>query len=211
MGLLLVAYLAPVAANAQDGDAKFGLKGGLNLSNFYNASENVTDQNLQLGYHAGLFAKVPLVAGLSLQPEALLTTTGTKRDYEFGGGGLLTPGASTIRLNLTYLQVPLLAVVNLGENVNLHAGPYVAYLLGANVSNDSENDSYDTVDEIDRGDFNDLDFGVAAGIGFELDPLVIGLRYNYGLRDVGNGSGIAGELTEDSRNSSFQLSLGFGF
>jgi hypothetical protein len=39
-----------------------------------------------------------------------------------------------VRFNLNYVQVPIAVVANLGP-FNVHAGPYLSYLVGANVKN----------------------------------------------------------------------------
>ena len=64
--------------------------------------------------------------------------------------------------------------------------------------------------ELNRDDFNTLDYGLAGGIAFDLSGFQIGARYNYGLREVGKG-GIAGGLTNNSKNSVAQVYIGFGF
>jgi hypothetical protein len=35
----------------------------------------------------------------------------------------------TAQFKLNYIEVPLLLVVNLTQNLNIHAGPYAAYLI----------------------------------------------------------------------------------
>jgi hypothetical protein len=42
-----------------------------------------------------------------------------------------------------------------------------------------------------------------------IDAIAVGARSNYGLRSVGS-SGLAGSLTDNSRNGVFQLYVGFG-
>src|SRR5689334_21580903 len=58
---------------------KFGIKGGINLTNMY--VSNVKDENMKLGPNVGLFAKIPLVRGLSIQPELLYSSKGSRITY----------------------------------------------------------------------------------------------------------------------------------
>ncbi|MCG7860471.1 PorT family protein, partial [Flavihumibacter sediminis] len=66
---------------------RIGIKAGLNLSNFY--SDDVNDNNLKAGLNAGVYAKLPVTRGFSIQPELLYSNKGTKRSYDnaiFGEG-----------------------------------------------------------------------------------------------------------------------------
>ena len=67
-------------ANAQGPDGtRFGIKGGLNLSNLY--TEDVDDQNVLLGFNLGVFVELPITSRISLQPEFLYTTKGAELKY----------------------------------------------------------------------------------------------------------------------------------
>jgi hypothetical protein len=66
------------------------------------------------------------------------------------------------------------------------------------------------VRELNRDDFNTLDYGLTGGIAFDLSGFQIGARYNYGLREVGK-AGIAGALTSNAKNSVAQVYIGIGF
>src|SRR6478672_2399236 len=104
---------------------KIGIKGGVNFSNFF--IDNVQDKNVKTGFNLGLFAKLPVSKGVSIQPELLYSTKGAQASYSnplIGGD---------YRFNLNYLELPVLAVFNLGKNFNIHAGGYAAYLTSANV------------------------------------------------------------------------------
>src|SRR5690606_37411349 len=142
---------------------------------------------------------------------SVYTNVGSKITY--GGSNLenalgIKPGE--VRFNLNYVQVPIALAANVGP-LNIHAGPYFSYLLSANVK-DLESSSLNTTDivELESYDFNRLDYGVLFGVGFDVQNFTIGARYNYGLREIGN-SGIAGNLTENSKNGVAQIYIGFGF
>jgi hypothetical protein len=214
-GLLVLVLLAAGQVQAQNDNPgpSFGIKGGLNLANlFVNNNDNIEDNNWKVGYHAGLFVKAPLTNFLSIQPEVLYSTAGAKLTY--GGSGLaqtlgINPGE--VRFNLNYVQVPLLFLVNVGA-FNVHAGPYASYLLNANVKNLQDSDPFNaaTLVELNEDDFQRVDYGLAAGLGFDLKNAKMGLRYNYGFQQIGGG-GIAGRLTGNARNAVAQVYVGFGF
>lgn len=200
-------------ANAQSDNPgpNIGIKGGLNLSQFYVDQPNVEDENMKVGYHFGLFTKIPITDFLAVQPELLYSNTGSKIAY--GGSDLenlfgIEPGE--VRFNLNYIQVPVALAVNVGP-LNIHGGPYVAYLVSANVTDlSTSNLNSTTLEELNTEDFNRIDYGVLVGVAVDLRGVTIGARYNYGLREIGS-SGLAGNLTSNSKNSVGQLYVGFGF
>ena len=180
---------------------KAGLKGGVNFTNLY--VDDVDDENMKVGFNAGLYYRNDITENFAIQPEFLFTRKGSEIHYD----GFL--GQGKYRFNLNYLEVPVLAVVKLGP-INLHAGPYLGFLIGANVKDVDDNGNINEVEELDRDDFNTLDAGISGGVGFDFPSGMIGLRYNYGFMEIGD-DGVAGQATENSKNSALQLYLGFDF
>jgi hypothetical protein len=207
----LVLGAGQAMAQSNNPGPRFGIKGGLNASQLYVDQPNVEDENMKIGFNFGVFTKVPITSFLALQTEALYTNVGSKITY--GGSdleNLFGIESGEVRFNLNYIQVPIALAVNLGP-LNLHAGPYVSYLLSANVRDwNSSELSGTTVQELQTSDFNRMDYGVVVGVGFDVQQFTIGARYNHGLREVGN-SGLAGNLTDNSKNSVGQIYIGIGF
>ncbi len=211
-GLAASLMLFAGQVQAQDNPGpKFGVKGGVNFAQLFVDQPNAEDENMKIGYHAGLFGKIPVTSFLAIQPELLYTNTGSKVTY--GGSDLansLGIQQGEVRFNLNYIQLPVLLTGNIGA-FNIHAGPYASYLVGANVKDLKPADlNSNVVADLNTSDFNRVDYGLAGGIGVDLKGFTIGARYNYGLREIGN-SGLAGRLTSNSRNSVAQLYIGFGF
>jgi hypothetical protein len=208
---ILAAFLAlafGAKAQEQTGSSnqlqpKFGIKLGANLSNLY--AEEVSDNNLKLGPALGFYGKIPVTKGLSLQPELLYSNKGAKATYNN-----FVLGRGEYRFNLHYVEVPLLAVINLAPNFNIQAGPYAGYLAGANVKDMNEDGTINGTAELNAENFNRFDYGVAAGFGIDLKNTTIGARYHYGLREIGS-SGLAGQLTSNSKNSALTFFIGFAF
>lgn len=207
-GLLLCT--THVQAQSDNPGPKFGVKGGVNLSQLFVDQPNAQDENMKIGYHVGLFGKVPVTNFLAFQPELLYTNTGAKVTY--GGSDLSTLlgiQEGEVRFNLNYIQLPLTLVGNLGA-FNIHAGPYVSYLVGANVKDLKSADlTSNNLTDLKTSNFQRVDYGLVGGIGVDVKGVTIGARYNYGLREIGS-SGLAGTLTNNSRNSVAQLYIGFG-
>lgn len=199
-----------VMAQTDNPGPKLGVKGGANLSQLFVDQPNVEGENMKIGYHFGLFGKIPIASFLAIQPEVLYTNVGSKVTY--GGSDLATVlgiEEGEVRFNLNYIQVPLALVVNLGA-FNIHAGPYVSYLMSANVKDLNVSDLNSTeIADLDTNDFNRLDYGLMGGIGVDLSNFSIGARYNYGMQEIGE-SDFAGALTNNARNSVAQIYIGIG-
>lgn len=208
--ILLIFGAGQVNGQNNNPGPKLGIKAGLNLSQLYVEQPNAEDENMKVGFNMGVFGKIPINGFLAVQPEVLYSNVGSKITY--GGSGLenllgIEPGE--VRFNLNYIQVPIGLAANLGP-LNVHAGPYFSYLLSANIKDLKPSDMSSTdVVGLDTDDFNRMDYGLMFGVGFDVQGVTIGARYNHGLREIGN-SGIAGSLTENSKNGVGQIYIGIG-
>jgi hypothetical protein len=183
--------------------SKFGIKAGLNLTNLY--VNDASDEHLKAGFNAGIYWKLPVARGFSIQPELIYSQKGTKATYSN-----FIQGNGEYRFNLNYAELPLLAVINLGKTFNIHAGPYVGYLVSANVKDVNSDGTINGAADLNEDNFKRLDVGVAAGLGLDIENFTIGARYNYGLTEIGK-SGLAGELTRNSKNAGLSIYLGLAF
>lgn len=182
---------------------KFGIKGGVNFSNLY--TDNVEENNVLIGFNAGIFAKLPITETFAIQPELLYTTKGAELKYN----NAFVNGTSTFRLN--YIELPVLLVINLTNNFNIHAGPYVAYLVDGKATNDSQGTLFDIENNLKNEDYNKFDTGLSVGVGFDTDNLGFGVRYNYGLQKVGKERSFLGTnyTFPDGKNSVINLYLSY--
>jgi hypothetical protein len=130
----------------------------------------------EVGFNIGVFTKASHFKGVSIQPELLYTTKGAKLNYTN-----FTLGAGEYRFNLNYLELPVLAVFNLGKNFNLHLGGYAAYLTNSNITDAKNDGTIDEIADLNASDFNRWDAGLVGGLGFDINKVTIGARYNYGL------------------------------
>ena len=183
---------------------KVGVKGGLNLTNMY--VDDVEDENMKAGFNLGLFAKLPVTNGFSIQPELLYSVKGSKLTYDLG-----ILGSNEYRFNLNYVEVPVLAVINLSKNFNVHAGGYAAYLAQANIKREVDDGPNDQIANLNEDNFNRFDYGLVGGLGVDVNAVTIGARYNYGLREVGKADNFGSQALKNSKNSAISLYIGFGF
>lgn len=197
-------------SNAQTNDkastgASFGIKGGVNFSNLY--TEDVDDNNVLTSFNVGVFVSMPLTSFLSIQPEFLYSRKGAELVYD----NAFASGTGKFKLN--YLEAPVLLKINITENFNVHAGPYFAYLIDAQVTNESGSGDFDFEENMDNDDFNKFDYGIAVGAGFDFSSIGFGVRYNHGLATVGKERSFLGTnyTFPDGKNSNLSVYAAFKF
>lgn len=160
-----------------------GVKGGLNLANI----GGDVDNKMKTALHAGVYSEVFFDYFLMLQVEMLLS---------FQGHAALD--AFSNKLNLTYLNLPVMARYNLGYNFNVHTGVQFGFLLSAkSIYTDFEQDV--------KSDFNGLEIGLPIGVGYELwdRKLNATVRYVIGLNNISNVTG------QTRHNNVLQVSVGY--
>jgi len=195
----LLCLLVSPALKAQE--SVTGIKGGLNLSSL--TTDGNDDKNLKLGFHAGLYNKIAISESFAIQPELLYSVKGMKLDYD---NSSIADGET--KFNLNYIDLPVKLVFNLSEDFEFQAGPYVSYLVSANLDTDAEVLDYfqiDSEDEIDRENFNTLDYGLSFGLGFDLQSILVGFNYNLGLNQVAKDDEPSYDLLGDAKNSVIQV------
>jgi len=176
-------------------NARAGIKGGFNVSNLY--VNDVNDEKARYGFNVGLYGQILASEAFAIQPELLYTTKGSKVEY----GNIVQ---QTVKYNLNYLELPVLAVFKLGKAAEIHLGPYASYLLNANIS--YKGDFVNGTSEINKDNLKSYDFGLVGGLGLNFGPVQVGARYNYGLVKIAD-SNAARQMLGNSKNSCAQLYL----
>ena len=196
--LVLISSMSLLITNETFAQARAGIKGGLNVSNLY--IDDINDENARYGFNVGLYGQVLSSEVFALQPELLYSTKGSKAFYNNG------TFEQTVKYNLNYLDLPVLAVFKLGESAEIQIGPYASYLLNANISYSGDLANGD--DELDKDQLKSYDYGLVGGFAMNFGNIQVGARYNYGLVKIADSD--AAELfLGDSKNSVAQLYLSF--
>jgi len=190
--------------NAQE--VKFGAKAGLN---FANLTGDIEDASMKIGFNLGGFAEIKVSDKFSVQPELLYSTQGAKNETSEDGF------TSESKLNLSYLNIPIMAKYYVSEKFSLEAGPQIGFLLSAKskyefTESDGEGGSISVSgDEDVKDSFESIDFGLNLGTAYDFtENLFAGLRYNIGLSNVAKTE--SGDDTKIN-NSVISLSLGYRF
>lgn len=204
--ITLIAFSLVEIVCAQQINSTSGIKGGLNLASLSTDGNN--DKNLKMGFHAGVFTKIPLNESFAIQPELLYSGKGIKVNYD---ESIIADGET--KFNLNYIDVPVKLVFNLAEDFEFQLGPYISYLVNANVDTDAEffGGDVNAQDELNREHFHAFDYGLTAGLGFDLDPMIFGLNYNLGLQQVAKDDDVSYDLLGDAKNTVIQLYVGLKF
>jgi hypothetical protein len=204
--LLLLISMTYLTSQAQElKTMQFGVKGGLNLSNLYTSDASSSD--MIAGFNIGVFDKLPVTSFLAIQPEFYITTKGASVTYN----NLFVDG--TAKFNLTYLEVPLLCVVNVTKLLDLQFGPYVAYLIDGKVKNVANVSLFNFEQNINVNNYNRIDAGLVLGAGLDVGSITMGARYNLGMTKVGKTQSFLGtEYTIPNANNAvinFYISAAF--
>jgi hypothetical protein len=177
VGCLVLFFAAGSQALCGQG-IEYGVKGGLNLSNFGGSDADEWDN--RVGIAIGGFLAYPVMNMFYIQPEVLYTMKGAKWDYDFGGASY------TETLQLDYLEIPVLAklVIPLQNSTikpMIYAGPAVAFNLKSNWHVEGNGEEFDEEDdEVKSTDFGFV-LGGGVGIPFGSHMLGVEVRYDFGL------------------------------
>lgn len=189
---VLIAAIISMAFFTQNVNAQspvsFGLKGGLNISNLHGSD---------IEYEAKTGVMVGAVLDLSLPALPMGIESGV---YYTQKGAEINNDA----INLDYIEVPVLAKVQLGPpgpiKPHLVVGPYLGFNMNA------ENDAGDDLSD----SFKSNEFGGIAGVGLDFNMGVAKLntqaRYSYGFTSVYEDDSI-----DSDRNAVFTIAVGIMF
>ena len=202
---------------SQAQDWGFGFKVGLNTSGVFGPSEVGADgTDLESfgtigGFQVGGLIQLKLSKYFGLQTEVLFSQKGT--DYKFEGNSFNTytnsigsvlqssgPRLTLINTTNGYINIPLMAYVNVTRNLNISAGAYVDFLVGSTATGETQ---YSGVLDNASGDvaehlidytynyFNDeagerkgtTNLGVVVGSESIVIPGAEGAYYNFDTKD----------------------------
>ncbi|GAB2552382.1 porin family protein [Rufibacter soli] len=172
------ALFIPYFAQAQGG-ISLGLKAGANYSSL--TGDNTNNLKHKFGFHGGGFLDFGLSDMVSIRPELLFSVKGYSVE---------TTSDDDDNQSFSYIDVPILAHVY-ADGIFFEGGPTLGYMVA--------------VKEGDTADFKKLEFGYAAGLGYEMESgMGFGLRYQGGLTSLSDN-----DNDPKQKNSVFQLYLSY--
>lgn len=156
---------------------RLGIKGGVNFSTLF--AKDVDKTKSITGFNVGIYGKLPVADMVSVQPELYFTTKGAEVTYN----NLFATGK--VRYTFNYIELPLLLMINVTPNFNVHAGPFASFLINGKVRHLSNVSLFDFERNLDTSDYNRLETGIALGTGIDIASISIGMRYMLGLNTIG--------------------------
>lgn len=167
-------------ANAQDLPIRWGIKGGMNLSqmNIDDGHGQFTAAGMRAGFHLGSVAEYLFSDALALQPALL---------FMQNGSGELSN--TTLTFNQIQLPVNIKYSFKPAEfKMFVAAGPYVGYLLSATAKQNGV--SVDLFNKsINAEPMRRIDYGLNIGTSVELNENIdVGFGYQLGLSNLFPGN-----------------------
>ena len=209
--LIIMAVCGLSQVHAQD----FGVKAGYNYSTFSGETSSLSTIEGLSGFYIGGLVELPISNVLSIQPELIFSRQGVALRQEIKGFGL-NVSINNADIRLDYLNIPVMAKVNLGP-LFLQGGVQFGFLVGKpEVSRYITNVRVGTL--LDKDSYNSFDFGVGAGLGFNFNRRFFAeARYTHSLTNVFDpnddyfkASGI-GSNNNNFKNAVLSIGLGMKF
>jgi hypothetical protein len=187
----------------------FGLRGGVNFQNINGKYQNgdKLQNDLLVGFHAGVNAEIPVGTGVYIQPGVLYTMKGTKWEN------------SSTKTKLSYIDIPVNLIYKpvLGTgNMLLGFGPYVGFGIGGKVEDGNGNkkdvEFTKTYTSVTTPQYKRIDAGANFLAGYEFsNKLSFQLNAQLGLVDINpKFTNVSNDKT-NYRNTGWGVSLGYRF
>ena len=189
MFLTAAMMLASVATFAQNavGQITIQPKVGLNIANVTDADDADARIGLAAGaeFEYGVTDMIGVSAGLDYSMQG----------YKFSEGNVDT----TVKLD--YLNVPILANVYVAPGLAVKLGVQPGFKLSSKVKMEGSGISIEG--ESDDDGVKGFDLAIPVGVSYQYQNIVLDARYNWGVTKVFDDV--------DSKNSVFQITLGYKF
>lgn len=215
--LTVLAIAFAQIAHAQVSPLKIGVRGGVNIADWRgDASESfssLADQsrlfevNNLTGYHFGAYVTIPVSDVFSVEPGLNYSMKGMKISQTVVDEGILNIKGD-ISSRLHYIELPIMAKVNIAKGFHIFGGPQLAYLAASKVRAEAGIFGFSVGKTFDVNDgFRKLDFGLVGGVGYEfLNGVNMRAGYEHGLSSLDEGNSQINAF-----NRVFRFSLGYTF
>ena len=214
--LLLILILSVPFAIAQNTDNKkisFAVLGGVNFQNLNGKDVNgdKLENDILIGYHAGVNVQIPIVPQFYFQPGLLYSLKGAKN----------TEGSDTYKVKISYIELPLNFVYKalLGKGYFfLGFGPYIGYAIGGKIIPESGSAiDIKFKNTVETGDpeepyFKAFDAGANIFAGYELvNGIFLQMNTQLGLLKINPEDKRITDDKSSVKNTGFGLSIGYRF
>lgn len=187
MFLTAAMMLASVATFAQNAEGQITIqpKVGLNIANLTDAD----DADARIGLAVGAEFEYGVTDMIGISAGFLYSMQGAKTTIE----------NVDATMKLDYLNVPILANVYVAPGLAVKLGIQPSFKLSSKFKAETSGVSA----EADLDDVKGFDISIPVGLSYQYQNIVLDARYNWGVTKIMDDV--------DSKNSVFQITLGYKF
>lgn len=211
---LLLACLVQVQAQKISGGIKAGVNGTTwggdavqSVQEALNVNSSLSIGPPKAGFHLGGFLSVPVNEHFLIEPGLYYSTKGLRVEQTLNQNSFLRV-QTQIQNESHYLDLPVVAKVNLGKGFQIFAGPQVSYLLTNKVKAEAGvlGLSFDRDFTWNQG-LRKFDFALTGGMGYQfVNGVQLSLGYDHGLTTLDEG-----RSNINAYNRAVKFSVGYLF
>lgn len=211
--LILISLMCTTSIAAQN-PLHFGIKGGVNLSDY---TKDIENNEMKVGYNAGVTVDYRINKMFYLVSGLEVASKGTKiKQHLFSdipeNSGYQNFGQLKSTYNPIYLQVPIHVGYRLHAAEDMavlfHLGPFVSYGVGGKITEEVILNGEKTKTKADafgkNGPLKRWDVGLGVGVGFAFQRYGVNFGYDLGFVDAYKGDG-------SIKNNTAHVSLSYRF
>jgi hypothetical protein len=218
--LVLTLLLLTFSTTLSQAQARFGIRGGLNVARWQGDAVSSLRDLVQLSngatrmesfrsFHAGGYVALPITSFLTVEPGLYYSQKGYKLNGTFSSNTLdFINARATVTNRSHYLDLPVLAKVYVTEGFHLFGGPQVSYLVYNSVRARASVLGFSLLNQ-ELNTNNSLqkwDVGLTGGMGYKFENgFNLQAAYDHGLRRLDARNNF------DTYNRVVKLSLGYEF
>jgi len=203
MKQLIILVASVLCWNITVAQTQWGVKAGINYNEV--RLENVpflpiSGLRSNIGFHIGGFGELGLSKKWFLHMGLQFIQMGANST------NYTTNPSTKTRINLNYLEMPILISHKLVKTLRLEFGPSISYTLSAKET------PADTSKNLDQIFVNDFDFGINGGLRIAVyENISVWGRYYHGFRQPSNFPNMLIDTKPESTKKNFQLGIGYSF
>lgn len=188
--LLLFFFSALFLTNLNAQSVHLGIKGGANINKL--SGQSFSDK-FTFGYHLGGFLEVGIGNKLYIQPEVFFSQVNQDTSSQFRVIYNNILGSPQPKIQLNYINIPLLIGYKVSDGLTIQAGPQYSILMSKNES----------LLQNGKNAFKTGDFSVLAGLQLQVSKFRIYGRYAVGLSNLNDI-----DKVDSWKSQSIQLGIG---
>jgi hypothetical protein len=166
----LLTYAILACSYLTYGQFSLGIKAGANLNSLSSSSSLGDIYKSNVAFHIGVFGQLHLKGKFFFIPEL---------QFNQRGASIKDGPSSDVRINLNYIDLPILFSYQPVKKINIDVGPNISVKTSAVATDGKTTNNLDSIYD------KNIDLGISTGLRFNLsDKVAIIGRYYYGISSV---------------------------